>query len=327
MKPTPRIILQAIPALFATLATAGEPVSEAPEIIPLRNCSLEYEHSTLVGANQNSGLIQDCLVRPGDRVKAGQVIGRLFNKDALAEVQYRTVALESSETTILQREATLQLEKIKLKRAETLVGKRAMSLQDMQIQRLIVRTTELDLLSANQAKRMAESQLLQAKALVTAREIKAPHDGIVVEIFKNAGEALSSNLSDTGVSGYAIFKVVEVDRLRVIGFLDAGDAWRVRLGQTVRVVPELEGGTLPIGGEAFVGKVGFVDREIDPKTRTCRIYATVENRDDLLRSGLQCRMEIEIGPAQAPKPAAAVKVPEVKVPPAGPRTASAPPSH
>jgi len=310
-------LILAIPTLFAADVGAGEPASEAPEIIPLRNCSLEYERSTLVGANQNSGLIQECLVRPGDRVKAGQVLGRLFNKDALAEVQFRTVALESSETTILQREATLQLEKIKLKRAETLVGKRALSLQDLQIQRLIVRTSELDLLAGTQAKRMAESQLLQAKALVTAREITAPHDGVVVEIFKNAGESLSSNLSDTGVSGYAIFKIVEVDRLRVVGYLDAGDAWHVRPGQVVRVVAELEGGTLPIGGETFTGKIAFVDREIDPKTRTCRIFATVENRDGLLRSGLQCRLEIEVGGAPAAKPAAAVVAPPIP-----PRTAA-----
>ena len=49
-------------------------------------------------------------MRPGDRVKAGQVLGRLFNKDVLAEMELRATALESSEIAIHQREATLEVD-------------------------------------------------------------------------------------------------------------------------------------------------------------------------------------------------------------------------
>ena len=93
---------------------------------------------------------------------------------------------------------------------------------------------------------------------------------------------------------FATYKVVDVDRIRVIGFLDVGDAWRVRQGQAVRIVPELEGSDLPIEREVFEGKITFVDSEIDPKARTCRVFAEVENRGGLLRSGLECRMEIDL---------------------------------
>src|SRR5208283_5470360 len=85
-----------------------------------------------------------------------------------------------------------------------------------------------------------------------------------------------------------------VDRMRVTGYLDVSDAWHVRPKQTVRVMPELEGVDLPIEREVFEGQITFVDCEIDPKTRTCRVFAEVENRDDLLRSGLECRMEIDL---------------------------------
>ena len=52
-------------------------------VILLQKCSIAYDRATPVGSNYNVGLIQECLVRPGDRVKAGQVLGRLFNKDVL----------------------------------------------------------------------------------------------------------------------------------------------------------------------------------------------------------------------------------------------------
>ena len=274
-----------VPVILGVSAIADETPSPTAVIL-LQKCSIEYDRATPVGVNYNVGLIQECLVRPGDRVKAGQVLGRLFNKDVLAEMELRATALESSEIAIHQHEATLEVARAKLRRAEALISRNALSTQDFQIQQLEVKNAELELKAAIQGRRSAERQLQQSKALVAAREITSPHDGVVVEIYKNTGEAITA--------GSPIFKVVKVDRMRVTGYLDASDAWHVRPEQTVRVMPELEGVDLPIEREVFEGQITFVDSEIDPKTRTCRVFAEVENRGDLLRSGLDCRMEIDL---------------------------------
>lgn len=288
MRRTPWIIGLIAPALVGVRAIAGEGAPAPPGVIPLRRCTIEYSRSTLVGSNQY-GLIRECLVRPGDRVKGGQVLGRLFDQDALAELESRTVALEGSQTTILRGEETLEVERTKLRRAGALYDRKALSIQDLQLQQLAVKTAELGLRAAIEGRRMAEAQLHAAKAMVAAREIVSPHDGIVVEIYKKAGEAITVSIP--------IFRVVAVDRMRVTGYLDAGDAWRVRRGQAARITPELEGGDLPIEREAFAGEITFVDSEIDPKTQTCRVFAEVENRGGLLRSGLECCMEIDLGDA------------------------------
>jgi len=287
MRRTLWIIGLIAPALIGVRAIAGGEAPSPPEVILLQKCTIDYRHSTLVGSNQNIGRIQECLIRAGDQVKGGQVLGRLFNKDVLAELESRTVALESSETTIHQGEATLEVERTKLRRTEALYNRNSlltMSIQDLQLQRYAVKTAELGLQAAIQSRRMAETQLHAAEAMVAAREIVSPHDGVIVEVYKNVGEAITF--------GMPIYKVVAIDRMRVTGYLDAGDAWHVRQGQAVRIMPELEGGDLPIEREIFEGKITFVDSEIDPKTRTCRVFAEVENRDGLLRSGLECRMEI-----------------------------------
>ena len=113
MRRTPWIIGLIAPALIGVRAIAGQGAPAPPEVISLQKCTIEYSRSTLVGSNQ-TGLIQECLVRPGDRVKGGQVLGRFFNQDALAELESRTVALEGSETAIHQGEATLEVERTKL---------------------------------------------------------------------------------------------------------------------------------------------------------------------------------------------------------------------
>ena len=285
MRRTPWIIGLIAPALIGVRAIAGQGAPAPPEVISLQKCTIEYSRSTLVGSNQ-TGLIQECLVRPGDRVKGGQVLGRFFNQDALAELESRTVALEGSETAIHQGEATLEVERTKLRRVEALYNRKAVSIQDLELQQLAVKTAELGLQAAIRGRRMAEAQLHAAKAMVAAREIVSPHDGIIVEVYKRAGESTMLNIP--------IYKVVAIDRMRVTGYLDVGDAWRVRQGRAVRITPELEGGDLPIEREVFAGAITFVDSEIDPKTRTCRVFAEVENRGGLLRSGLECYMEIDL---------------------------------
>jgi len=137
MRRTPWIIGLIAPALIGVRAIAGDGAPASPEVILLPKCTIDYERSTLVSPNLNIGRIQECLVRHGDRVKGGQVLGRLFNQDVLAELESRTVALESSETTTIhQREVALGGERVKLKRDEILYSRNALSIQDLQQQQL-----------------------------------------------------------------------------------------------------------------------------------------------------------------------------------------------
>jgi multidrug efflux pump subunit AcrA (membrane-fusion protein) len=119
---------------------------------------------------------------------------------------------------------------------------------------------------------------------VRERQFVSPHDGVVVAVFKGQGE--SAALHDP------LFRVVNTDRLRVTGYLDVLDAWRVRVGESVRISPEIAGVEAAVSREPFWGHVVFVDNQIDPKTQTCKVTAEVDNRDGLLRAGLEARMEI-----------------------------------
>ena len=89
-----------------------------------------------------------------------------------------------------------------------------------------------------------------------------------------------------------MFRVINVDVLLVTGYLDVVDAWRVKPGQNVAVSMEFAGPNLPMKREIFRGSVVFVDSEIDHKTQTCKVVAEVKNRDSILRSGMEARLEI-----------------------------------
>ncbi len=125
---------------------------------------------------------------------------------------------------------------------------------------------------------------------------------MVVEVLRNRGEMVGAN--------EPIFRVVDDRTLRVVGRVNLVDYWRVKVGQRVVVRPELDGEELAVEREAFEGRVVFLDSRIDPETRTARVVTEVANRDGLLASGLEARMEIFPEAAAAPAAPAAAPQPE-----------------
>jgi len=248
----------------------------------LSHCTTDYVRSTLLGAVL-PGILQDCLVQPGDRVKAGQVLGRIQDREARAEMELRRAQAES-DVDIRLKEAKHERTLIRLKASESLHKRNMMSYDMFSLDRLDETIARLDVENAKLNRRLAQLQLAQSQATVGAREIVATHDGVVVTVFKHAGEAVTPIMP--------IFQVVDPDRIQIVGSLDVQDATRVRCGQAVRVSPVVGGAELEIESARFAGRITFVNVVIDAKTQTCRVFAEVDNREGRLRAGLSARMEI-----------------------------------
>src|SRR5258706_14731553 len=69
-------------------ASAADKPDPSAEVLVLRRCPIDYERSATLGSNQY-GVIQDCMVAPGDRVKGGQVLGRIRDEDLRAQLNLR----------------------------------------------------------------------------------------------------------------------------------------------------------------------------------------------------------------------------------------------
>jgi len=274
--------------LLTGVALAGGDPPPQTKIVTLKSCEISYDRVTTIGAFvlvQAGGRVQDCYVRPGDRVKAGQVLGRLHDRDAIIELK-RLRQDAANDVDLRLGQAKLELASAKLKRCESLYQRSLLSSQDFEVVQLEAKSARLEIDQA--AHRLRQSNLLAERmdAEVRSREFICPHDGTVVEILKNVNESCICN--------EPIMRIVHDDQLWVTGYLDVGDSWKVRRGQFVRVFPEIEGAEVAIEGEVFVGRVLFVDPQIDPKNGTCKVVADVQNRDRLLRSGLMGRMEIDL---------------------------------
>ncbi len=253
--------------------------------ILLKRCTLEYKKTSLLGANQ-MGVLEECRVAPGDRVKAGQVLGHLLDEEFRAELNARATQA-ASDIAIRVAEAKHKLALSQLERTQKLINRNFASYEELSIRSQEEEAERLSIEEARQNKKLAELERRHTEATIRSRQIKSPHDGVVVEVLKVPGQSVS--IADP------VLRVVDPSELRVTGYLDVTDAWRVWPGQAVKIWADISGAELDIETEAFTGQVEYVDLLISPESRTCKVTAIVPNRAERLRSGLEARMEINLG--------------------------------
>ncbi|WP_421621407.1 efflux RND transporter periplasmic adaptor subunit [Alkalilimnicola ehrlichii] len=127
------------------------------------------------------------------------------------------------------------------------------------------------------AMKVAGAQVQVARAELRDRQIRAPFDGV------------------TGLRGVSVGAYVTTDT--VITTLD--DLERLRLDFSVpeRFLPTLQVGMPVLAysdgyGGAFEGEVRRLDSRVDPVTRTLRLQAELDNRDNRLRPGMFMNVDL-----------------------------------
>jgi RND family efflux transporter MFP subunit len=270
-------------SLTASRVDAVDPAgARSEEVVVLRRCTIDYERISMVGSSL-FGILKECFVEPGSQVKEGQVLGRLVDADARAELQLRELEAES-DIDVRLSENKEALASHRLKSATALLQRNALSRMEYTQQRLEAEAAALDIENAKRRRRLAEAQARQARAMLQSREFVSPHAGVVTAVLKRRGEPVAPNVP--------LFRVVDVDHLVVTGQVDVVDVWRIQVDQPVTIIPDIAGADLPVEREVFPGRIVFIDTHIDPMSQSCKVLAKCDNRHQLLRAGLEARMEI-----------------------------------
>ena len=290
-----RALIMAAAFLCTSIAWVSPAAAGDPKVIPipddaieLIHCELEFELSAKVGANSgmSSLVIQECNVQLGDKVKAGQVLGRLGD----GELRARLALLEevaNSDIDVRVAESKMKEAGQILKRLENLRQRSKSYITDDEYGkvRLEAETATLEAEQARHRRQIARLECLEVKEQIKNRAIVSPHDGTVVEIFKKVGETSALN--------EPIFEIVNTDIMKVTGFLNLEQYGQVVPGQEIRVYPEVHELNLEKKKATIAtGKVFFVDRRVDPKTRTSKIVALITHAGPDLPSGVEARMVI-----------------------------------
>ena len=268
---------------------ALEPTGEKIEKgLYVEGAILKTIESTSVAA-QVSGMVQVLNVKEGAKVKLNQEIGRV--RDTAVRLQMERSQLS---ITIAEKKQNSDIDRR--------MAEKNRAVAENEYQRAVEANQQIkDVYPINEVDRlrllfdragleseravhqqamaaldvaMAEMEYKQSVELSQRHRIVAPCDGVIVALEKRIGEWVEP--------GTVVVKVVQIDKLRIEGFINAIDALPELVGTTARVLIE---GTVPLIETS--AKLVFISPEANPLNSQVRVFLEVDNSNGKLRPGIR----------------------------------------
>ena len=243
------------------------------------------------------GVLDSIAVREGDMVEEGAVLARIDDTEVqLAATRARIerdIATKEARNDLKIRFAdkSLEVAAAEMKRAIESVEKYRKSVSATEMDRLRLASDKAaleveqshdDLKTAALTAELKENEFKIATRNVERRKIIAPISGVVVQINSRRGEWVEP--------GKPVIRILRINRLRAEGFLNGKEVGGDLTGRRVVLTASLPGGVRA----DFPGAVVFVSPEINPVNGQVRFWAEIENRDLLLRPGMNAAISIDL---------------------------------
>ena len=236
--------------------------------------------ATVEAVPRVNGRLDQVLVRLGDRVRKGQPIAKIEDREVREQVRQQEAAFKVSAATIRQREADLQLAETNLKRNESLLERQLLPRQtyDDTLARHQSALAQLDLARAQFEQSKARLDELQINLANTV--ISSPVDGFIGKRYLDPGASVSPNAP--------VASVVDISYVRMIANIVEKDVKRLQTGMPALV----EVDAFP--EEKFTGRVSRVAPIFDPQTRTAEMEIEVPNTNFRLKPGMYARVQLTV---------------------------------
>jgi RND family efflux transporter MFP subunit len=260
--------------------------AEATGAIALRGVVSAPPDRDAVVAPAVAGRLVDVKVREGDKVKAGDLLGSVDDPSLGAAVGEQEAARAGAAAALKSADTALA-------RAKRLLAKG------------IAAQKEVEEAEARRAAAAAELRGIDARRSGAVRQagrahVKAPIDGVVVRLYRHAGELVD------GTPATPLAEVADPSRLELKADVAASDLVRVTDGTPVSIRLDA------VPGEKLTGKVVFVSPAVDPATSLGVVRASIAAPDAgavHLVLGLSGAIELSVAgrPGAVMVPAVAVR--------------------
>ncbi|MFN6161467.1 MAG: efflux RND transporter periplasmic adaptor subunit [Planctomycetota bacterium] len=262
--------------------------------VPVEGAILKTIESTSVAA-QVAGVLQSLNVREGSRVHQGEELARIRDVTVRLQLERTQTALEVARK---KQDSDID-EQIANKNREVAFNEHQRALEANAQIRNVYPPSEMDRLKlvldrsvleerraaylreiAKLESSLAEVEVQQSQELLLRHRIIAPCSGMVVAVEKRVGEWVEP--------GTVAVKIVEIERLRVEGFINAADTDLNWIGSKASVRVEIAGESIETEGELV-----FISPDANPVNGQVRVFIEVDNRDQKLRPGLRPTVHLQ----------------------------------
>jgi HlyD family secretion protein len=247
-------------------------------------------HITVVGnligeatvdvAPKAGGRLQSISVKLGDRVRRGQSIAKIEDREIVEQVNQAEASHKVAEANVRRSDADLSLALTNVERARNLYGRQLLPKQQLDDAeaRYTSAVAALDLARAQTAQSSARLQELKINLANTS--VVSPTDGFVSMRHVDPGAWVSQNAP--------VASVVDISSLRLVANVVEKDLKAVNPGDPAVV----EVDAYP--GEKFNGRIARVSPILDPATRTASMEVEIPNREYRLKPGMYAKVTLEV---------------------------------
>ena len=231
------------------------------------------------------GFLDGIHFKEGETVKKGQLLYSIDPDPLMQEVAAQSSGVASAQTVLAQAESDLA-------RIEPLAAMSAVSEQE-----LSMATSQRD--AAISGLKAAEANLNIAKLNLGYAKMYAPIDGIIGKTLAREGEFVGKDPNPVILN-----TVSQLRSVRVQFFLTEQDYLKMArnyIGRTNEKVERNDNEKIELqlilaDGEFYphMGKVDFIDRNVDSETGSILIQASFPNPDRLIRPGQFARVKIKV---------------------------------
>ncbi|MEX0701782.1 MAG: efflux RND transporter periplasmic adaptor subunit [Planctomycetales bacterium] len=137
---------------------------------------------------------------------------------------------------------------------------------------------EADVDYAKSQLKVADADLLRTEILIQYAQVRAPYAGLVTRRAVDTGDFVAS--AANGGQPEPLFTVDRVDKLRIVFDVPENESAQVHIDQPASLVVDA------LKGRSFAGRIARTAGVLDPRTRTLRVEAELDEPEPVLRAGM-----------------------------------------
>ena len=185
-------------------------------------------------ASKATGRLEWLGVAEGSKVKAGEVIARLDNRDVVAQAQSAAAGIRVARAALLQAQAEEWDAQAQLKRNQDLVAKGFVSQASLDTLRMRADRAVAGVANAQAVIEVAEANSRNAQVAVDYTLIRAPFDGVIVSKAANVGDMVTPFSSAADSKG-AVVSMADMGTLEVEADVSESSLAKVKVGQPCEI--------------------------------------------------------------------------------------------
>lgn len=255
-------------------------------------------------ASKGTGRLVELNVREGDRVKKGEVIGRLESADMAAALARARANRTVAEAALDEAKAELTEAGLAYERKRKMIADGMISQADLEIAEGRYHRAEASVGSAEAGIKAAEAAVRSAEVDLENTIIRAPFDGTVLTKNADVGEVVAPFGSAASAKA-AVVTMADMDSLQIEADVSESNLEKIRTGQRCEITLDAYPDT------RYDGVVEAIVPTVDRAKATVLTKIRFANRDDRVLPEMSARVAFLSEPAGG-----ADQKPLIAIPPA-----------